>query len=100
MEVCFRLLFSFVNFSVRDLEVGTEYQALSSKEEADLEALMVKYEFAISNAEAFTEQLNRELSTLDAANVHAIMESERKVQGLMDMFDVRIFHRNSAITCA
>lgn len=80
--------FLLYNFSARDLEVGAEYQALSAKEESDLEALMVKYEFAISNAEAFTEQLNRELSSLDATNVHAIMESERKVQGLMDMFDV------------
>lgn len=83
------LIFDIFEPSGRDLDVATEYQALSAKEESDLETLMIKYEFAISNAEAFTEQLNRELSNLDAANVHAIMESERKVQSLMDMFDVR-----------
>ncbi|XP_064489589.1 exocyst complex component 1-like [Ornithodoros turicata] len=62
-----------------------DYQALTQREEVDLENLMAKYEFAINNAEAFTEQLARELSSLDASNVHTIMESERRVQGLMEM---------------
>lgn len=62
-----------------------DYQALTQREEADLESLMAKYEFAINNAEAFTEQLARELAALDASNVHTIMESERRVQGLMEM---------------
>lgn len=73
--------------SERELDVG-EYQALTAKEERDLDSLMVKYKFAISNAEAFTEHLNRELATIDATNVHAIMESEKKVEALMTMFDV------------
>lgn len=62
-----------------------DYQALTPREETDLENLMAKYEFAIHNAEAFTEKLARELATLDASNVHTIMESERRVQGLMEM---------------
>lgn len=73
--------------SERELEVN-EYQALTAKEERDLESLMVKYSFAISNAEAFTEKLNRQLANIDATNVHAIMESEKKVEALMTMFDV------------
>ncbi|KAL1429404.1 hypothetical protein MTO96_002453 [Rhipicephalus appendiculatus] len=52
-----------------------DYQALTAREEADLECLMAKYEFAIHNAEEFTEQLARELAALDASNVHTIMES-------------------------
>jgi hypothetical protein len=38
---------------------------LSTKEEADLESLMSQCEFAISNAEAFSEQLSKDLSSLD-----------------------------------
>ncbi|EEC10565.1 exocyst complex component sec3, putative, partial [Ixodes scapularis] len=67
-----------------------DYQALTAREESDLESLMAKYEFAINNAEAFTEQLARELATLDASNVYTIMESERRVQGLMEMTQVSL----------
>lgn len=66
-------------------EEADDYQALTAQEEANLESLMAKYEYAIHNAEAFTEKLARELATLDASNVHTIMESERRVQGLMEM---------------
>lgn len=49
-----------------DISVNSEdYQALSTKEEADLESLMSQCEFAISNAEAFSEQLSKDLSSLD-----------------------------------
>ncbi|KAH6923801.1 hypothetical protein HPB50_007267 [Hyalomma asiaticum] len=67
-----------------------DYQALTAREEADLECLMAKYEFAIHNAEEFTEQLARELAALDASNVHTIMESERRVQKLMEMTQVAL----------
>lgn len=83
-------------FRERELEVG-EYQALTPKEERDLDSLMVKYKFAISNAEAFTEQLNRELANIDATNVHAIMESEKKVEALMTMFDVSVTNNLSSL---
>ncbi|KAH7939148.1 hypothetical protein HPB52_007579 [Rhipicephalus sanguineus] len=67
-----------------------DYQALTAREEADLECLMAKYEFAIHNAEEFTEQLARELAALDASNVYTIMESERRVQKLMEMTQVAL----------
>lgn len=73
--------------SVLDVE---DYQALSSREEADLEHLMNQYDFVIGNAEAFTEQLARELSSLDATNVYSIMASEQRVQLLMNMLQVSI----------
>ncbi|XP_035207311.1 exocyst complex component 1-like [Stegodyphus dumicola] len=62
-----------------------DYQALTAREESDLESLMAQYDFVIGNAEEFTEQLSRELSELDAANIRSIMASEQKVQGLMNM---------------
>lgn len=62
-----------------------DYQALTTREESDLESLMAQYDFVIGNAEEFTEQLARELSELDAANIRSIMASEQKVQGLMNM---------------
>uniref|UniRef100_A0A2L2Y966 Exocyst complex component 1 n=1 Tax=Parasteatoda tepidariorum TaxID=114398 RepID=A0A2L2Y966_PARTP len=62
-----------------------DYQALTTREESDLESLMAQYDFIIGNAEEFTEQLARELSELDAANIRSIMASELKVQGLMNM---------------
>lgn len=67
-----------------------DYEALTGREEADLERLMTQCEFAICNAEAFTEQLARELSVLDATNVHTIMASEQKMQALMQMLQEAI----------
>ncbi|XP_076310554.1 exocyst complex component Sec3 isoform X2 [Tachypleus tridentatus] len=67
-----------------------DYQALSPREEADLEKLMAQCEFAICNAEAFTEQLAKEVSTLDCENVHTIMASDQRVQGIMQMLQAAI----------
>ncbi|GIY61293.1 exocyst complex component 1 [Caerostris extrusa] len=67
-----------------------DYQALTTREEADLETLMAQYDFVIGNAEEFTEQLARELSELDAANIRSILASEQKVQGLMNMLQTSL----------
>jgi hypothetical protein len=61
------------------------YQALTAREEADLERLMSQCEFTIHNAEAFTEQLSREVSSMDSTNIQSIMASEQRVQGLMQV---------------
>ena len=45
-----------------------DWQALSPKEEDDVEALMAQCEFAISNAEAFSDQLSKDLSVLDGVS--------------------------------
>uniref|UniRef100_A0A0B6ZCF6 Exocyst complex component Sec3 PIP2-binding N-terminal domain-containing protein n=1 Tax=Arion vulgaris TaxID=1028688 RepID=A0A0B6ZCF6_9EUPU len=74
--------------SVDDISIeGEDYQALSSKEEADLELLMSECQVAISNAEVFTEQLSKQLSVLDGANIHSIMGSEDQVLNLMRLLD-------------
>ncbi|XP_076446278.1 exocyst complex component 1-like isoform X2 [Babylonia areolata] len=74
--------------SVDDLSMAEEdYQALSSKEESDLEMLMSECKVAMSNAEVFTEQLSKHLSVLDGANIHSIVGSEDQVLNLMRLLD-------------
>ena len=52
--------------AVDDIAVLQEdYQALSSKEESDLDQMMSECQAAISNAEAFAENLSKQLSVLD-----------------------------------
>lgn len=55
-----------------DVEVGLvegeDYQALTDKEEKDLEQLMTQCGSAVSNAEAFMETLARDLSILDGVS--------------------------------
>lgn len=74
--------------SVDDLSMaGEDYQALSAKEESDLELLMCECQSAMSNAELFAEQLSKQLSMLDGANIHSIMGSEDQVLNLMRLLD-------------
>uniref|UniRef100_A0A0P4W1N6 Exocyst complex component Sec3 PIP2-binding N-terminal domain-containing protein n=1 Tax=Scylla olivacea TaxID=85551 RepID=A0A0P4W1N6_SCYOL len=69
------------------LEEEGDYQALSEREQQDLERLMEQCDSAVSNAEAFAEQLSRDLSGLDDANIHTMMASEAQVEALMGMID-------------
>lgn len=66
------------------------YQALTLREENDLERLMEQCEFTIHNAEAFTEQLSREIATMDATNIQTIMASEQRVENLMSILQTSI----------
>ncbi|KAF4346256.1 hypothetical protein G4B88_017313 [Cannabis sativa] len=59
-----------------DLKVTVEKELVSQVEEEDMEALLGTYVMGIGEAEAFSERLKRELHALEAANVHAILESE------------------------
>ena len=45
--------------------LGEDYQELTQREENDLEYMISQTENAISNIEAFTEQLSKDLSVLD-----------------------------------
>lgn len=45
--------------------LGEDYQELTQREESDLEYMILHTESAISNIEAFTEKLSKELSVLD-----------------------------------
>ncbi|XP_074524246.1 exocyst complex component 1 isoform X7 [Halichoeres trimaculatus] len=70
-----------------DEDALDEYQELSTREEQDIEGMMEMCEYAISNAEAFAEQLSRELQVLDGANIQSIMASEKQVNILMQLLD-------------
>lgn len=60
---------------------------VSKAEEEDMEALLGTYVIGIDEAEAFSERLKRELSALEAANVHAILQSETLVEEVIDSLD-------------
>uniref|UniRef100_F6UMZ6 Exocyst complex component Sec3 C-terminal domain-containing protein n=1 Tax=Ciona intestinalis TaxID=7719 RepID=F6UMZ6_CIOIN len=64
-----------------------DYQALTEQEETDLERMITECEFAISDAEAFTNSLSKDLSVLDGQNIHSIMGSEAQVNSLMVLLD-------------
>ncbi|XP_068175073.1 exocyst complex component 1 isoform X4 [Antennarius striatus] len=73
--------------AVGDEDALDDYQELSTREEQDIESMMEMCEYAISNAEAFAEQLSRELQVLDGANIQSIMASEKQVNILMQLLD-------------
>jgi hypothetical protein len=58
------------------VSVGPAESLVSAEEEAGMEQLLGSYTLGIDQAEAFSERLKRELTALEAANVHAILESE------------------------
>lgn len=66
-----------------DLKVTVERELVSQAEEEDMEALLGTYVMGIGEAEAFSERLKRELLALEAANVHAILESEPMVEEVL-----------------
>ncbi|XP_061370679.1 exocyst complex component SEC3A-like [Gastrolobium bilobum] len=96
------------------LKVNVEKELVSQAEEEDMEALLGTYFMGIGEAEAFSERLKRELQALEAANVHAILESEPLIdevlQGLeaatncvedmdewLGMFNVKLRHMREDI---
>jgi hypothetical protein len=72
------------------VESDEEEFGLTEREEFDLEKVLSRADTAVVNAEAFMEQLARELSILDGENIHSIMESEDQVNLLMERVDESI----------
>ncbi|XP_048226940.1 exocyst complex component SEC3A isoform X2 [Ricinus communis] len=66
-----------------ELKVSVEKELVSQAEEEDMEALLDTYVMGIGEAEAFSERLKRELLALEAANVHAILESEPLIEEVL-----------------
>ncbi|KAH9551801.1 hypothetical protein CY35_09G031900 [Sphagnum magellanicum] len=71
----------------KDAKVTVERELVSKAEEDDMEALLGTYVMGIDEAEAFSERLKRELTALEAANVHAILESEPLVEEVLLQLD-------------
>uniref|UniRef100_A0A2P2MS98 Exocyst complex component SEC3A n=1 Tax=Rhizophora mucronata TaxID=61149 RepID=A0A2P2MS98_RHIMU len=66
-----------------DLKVTVEKELVSQAEEEDMEALLGTYVMGVGEAEAFSERLKRELLALEAANVHAILETEPLIEEVL-----------------
>ncbi|XP_059633811.1 exocyst complex component SEC3A [Cornus florida] len=73
-----------------DMKVTVEKELVSQAEEEDMEALLGTYVMGIGEAEAFSERLKRELQALEAANVHAILESEPLIDDVLRGLDLSI----------
>ncbi|GMI82579.1 exocyst complex component sec3A [Hibiscus trionum] len=73
-----------------DLKVSVEKELVSQAEEEDMKALLGTYVMGIGEAEAFSERLKRELHALEAANVHAILESQPLVDEVLQGLEVAI----------
>ncbi|CAL0319014.1 unnamed protein product [Lupinus luteus] len=71
-----------------ELKVNVEKDLVSQAEEEDMEALLGTYVMGIGEAEAFSERLKRELQALEAANVHAILESEPLIDEVLQGLEV------------
>ncbi|XP_021749462.1 exocyst complex component SEC3A [Chenopodium quinoa] len=71
----------------KDMKVNVEKDLVSQAEEEDMEALLGTYVMGIGEAEAFSERLKRELQALEAANVHAILETEPLVEQVLRGLD-------------
>ncbi|GKV04756.1 hypothetical protein SLEP1_g16871 [Rubroshorea leprosula] len=71
-----------------DMKVSVEKELVAQDEEEDMEALLGTYVMGIGEAEAFSERLKRELLALEAANVHAILESEPLIDEVLQGLEV------------
>lgn len=62
---------SLANNTTEPVEAGEveDFQALTEKEEFDLVQLMEECGYAVSNAEAFMENLAKDLSILDGVHI-------------------------------
>ncbi|XP_015789964.1 exocyst complex component 1 [Tetranychus urticae] len=60
------------------------YVGLSAREEADLERLLSDKGLTIENAKALTEQLSKEVSSLDYVNIQDVMASEKRVEAVIE----------------
>lgn len=67
--------------------VEHEYKYLTSVEEKDLEAVTERCVWQTENAEKFITKLTKELSGLDKANIHSIMNVEKEVDKLFKTMD-------------
>lgn len=73
-----------------DSDEYEDFQALTEKEEAELNKLMAESDLIVTNAELFMEQLSRSLHDLDGANIQSVLASEKQVDALMQQIETAI----------
>lgn len=77
-----------------DTDEFEDFQALTEKEEHELNKLMVDSSMAVTDAEQFMEQLGQNLHDLDGANVQSILASEKQVNALLEQIEEAIAEAN------
>lgn len=70
-----------------DEDALDDYQELSTREEQDIESMMEMCEYAISNAEAFAEQLSKELQVLDGVR-EATAKLKTRMKSIVFNYDI------------
>ncbi|KAL9255813.1 Exocyst complex component SEC3A-like protein [Drosera capensis] len=71
----------------KDLKVTVEKELVLQAVEDDMDALLGNYVLGIGETEAFCQRLKRELLALEAANVHAILETKPLVEEVSQGID-------------
>lgn len=77
-----------------DSDEFEDFQALTEKEEVELNKLMADCNLAITDAEQFMDQLSKNLQDLDGANVQSVLASEKQVNALMEQIEAAIDEAN------
>lgn len=77
-----------------DSDEFEDFQALTEKEENELNKLVADSNLAITDAEQFMEQLSKNLQDLDGANVQSVLASEKQVDALMQQIEAAIAEAN------
>lgn len=77
-----------------DSDEFEDFQALTEKEEHELNKLMADSSLAITDAEQFMEQLSQNLHDLDGANVQSVLASEKQVNALLEQIEEAIAEAN------
>ncbi|KAK9813236.1 hypothetical protein WJX72_011232 [[Myrmecia] bisecta] len=70
-----------------EADAGGAGSLVSAKEERDLQTLLEMFAMGVGDVEEFQERLQAELAALEAANVHAILESGPMVERVMKRMD-------------
>ncbi|KAH0465483.1 hypothetical protein IEQ34_005586 [Dendrobium chrysotoxum] len=73
-----------------DTQVTVEKDLLSQAEVDDMEALLGTYVMGVGEADVFSERMKHELQALEAANVHALLESEAIIEEVLHGLEVAI----------
>ncbi|XP_031637520.1 exocyst complex component 1 [Contarinia nasturtii] len=71
-----------------------DFQALTEKEEKELNKLISNSNLAITDAEQFMEQLSKKLQDLDGAQVQSVLASEKQVNALIEQIEAAIEEAN------
>lgn len=81
-------------FDAEDSDEFEDFQALTEKEEVELNKLIADSNLAITDAELFMDQLSKNLQDLDGANVQSVLASEKQVNALIEQIEAAIDEAN------